>query len=50
MSHVEVEKSGDFSVKELLFFFYNQRSNHEIGMVKNIRKGCSPASFVAYST
>lgn len=38
MSHGDVEESGDFSVKEFFIFLYNQRNNHEISMVKNIKK------------
>ncbi len=38
MSHEEVEKRGDFSVKEFQIFLYNQNNNHETGMVKNIKK------------
>ena len=45
MSHEEVEKLGDFSVKEFKIFLYNHNNNIETGMVKNIKKGCSPASF-----
>ncbi len=44
MSHEEVEKRGDFSVKEFSIFLYNQTNNHEIGVVKTYKKGCSSAS------
>lgn len=38
MSHEEVEKRGDFSVKEFSIFLYNQTNNHEIGVVKTYKK------------
>lgn len=38
MSHEEVEKRGDFSVKEFQIFLYNQTNKHEVGVVKNIQK------------
>lgn len=38
MSHEEVEKLGDFSVKEFKIFLYNHNNNIETGMVKNIKK------------
>lgn len=38
MSNEEVEKLGDFSVKEFYIFLYNQTNKHEIDVVKNIQK------------
>lgn len=38
MSHEEVEKPGDFSVKEFKILLYNHNNNIETGMVKNIKK------------
>ncbi len=38
MSPEEVEKRGDFSVKEFKIFLYNQTNKHEIGVVKNTQK------------
>lgn len=37
MRYEEVEKSGDFSVKEFLFSLCNQNNKHEVSMVKNVK-------------
>ncbi len=49
MSHEEVEKRGDFSVKEFSIFLYNQTNNHEIGVVKNIQKRMLFGILIPYS-
>ena len=49
MSHEEVEKRGDFSVKEFSIFLYNQKNNYEIGVVKNIQKRMLFGILVPYS-
>ncbi|ECR8695052.1 hypothetical protein F2E65_18725 [Salmonella enterica] len=49
MSHEEVEKRGDFSVKEFSIFLYNQTNKHEISVVKNIQKRMLFGILVPYS-